>query len=621
MQKPPRYDIFLSYRRDGGDMTALYLYERLTRMGYRVAYDFETLLNGRWDDAILRIIGNCKDVVVVLSPGALDRCVAWEQKRSEWERAHDGDTFPERDDTNDWMRREVACAIANGKNILPVLLRDFSFPPTDTLPEDIRVLPFQNGVGASPEHRHDTLARLVKRLTAKPVWYRRPAVWIAGLAIAAALAAAFAVFPPKAFHAKDPYPSSRMEVQQVNELISSVARQATAYESATAAQLALLAKARGSVEAGNPSVYETAVSSFRLSMRAAKDILDKARPAEAQLSALRDTPIDVDVFKGLSEEADAVMDEAGRNLPAHLAFWTKLDNPMDKADKYACIDRAKNVVELRARLYALGIMELFLPIHCEAAEDFKKKTFVSIPRLSGDWPQDKKVLEREQSLVLEQMEVSLREAATLTGDMRQNLARDERAFEALLASAGASGEKAADISGKIAVISARETELTELEGRIAQKKEEAYRKFRPALTDDPEVLWWKVLQFRGLKMPDAARECLDFLKRADSSDFPPAVINAMAALVESGCAAPVSNGVMVAGYEPPATAHAIFRPGDVVSSRDGVPISHFADYKAVAGSRYLFWRLDDGGAFRSHEEQLPPGQPRVAFLEIEDTDE
>ncbi len=48
MKNPSRkYDIFISYRRDGGDMTALYLYERLTHMGYRVAYDFETLLNGR----------------------------------------------------------------------------------------------------------------------------------------------------------------------------------------------------------------------------------------------------------------------------------------------------------------------------------------------------------------------------------------------------------------------------------------------------------------------------------------------------------------------------------------------------------------------------------------------
>ena len=41
--KRQRYDIFISYRRKGGDVTARSIYDRLTMMGYRVSYDIETL--------------------------------------------------------------------------------------------------------------------------------------------------------------------------------------------------------------------------------------------------------------------------------------------------------------------------------------------------------------------------------------------------------------------------------------------------------------------------------------------------------------------------------------------------------------------------------------------------
>ena len=238
MKRLPRYDIFLSYRRDGGDMTALYLYERLTRMGYRVAYDFETLLNGRWDDAILRTIEGCKDIVIVLSPGALDRCVEWEQRRIAWLADNPGREFPDKFDKNDWMRREIVHAHLHKKNLLPVLLRDFSFPATEKLPEDIRDLPFQNGIGASPEHHHDTLARLTTRLVAKPVWYRRPFTWLGAVSALAVIAASLAIATPSLFirdSAPRPFPSTRAEEQTVNEVLRIVGILAAAYQDAAKA--------------------------------------------------------------------------------------------------------------------------------------------------------------------------------------------------------------------------------------------------------------------------------------------------------------------------------------------------------------------------------------------------
>ena len=67
-------DVFISYRRDGGDMTAMYIYQALKERGYDVFYDLEVLRAGKFNDALLENIRSCKDFVLILSPHALDRC-------------------------------------------------------------------------------------------------------------------------------------------------------------------------------------------------------------------------------------------------------------------------------------------------------------------------------------------------------------------------------------------------------------------------------------------------------------------------------------------------------------------------------------------------------------------
>ena len=77
-------DIFISYRRDGGDDLAHLLYHRLSNDGYDVFLDVVCLGQGKFDDALYTQIAQCKDFILVLSPGALDAC----------------------NDPNDWVRIE-----------------------------------------------------------------------------------------------------------------------------------------------------------------------------------------------------------------------------------------------------------------------------------------------------------------------------------------------------------------------------------------------------------------------------------------------------------------------------------------------------------------------------------
>jgi hypothetical protein len=125
------YDVFLSYRRDGGETMAILLRDRLAAKGYRVFLDIESLNSGSFNKRLLSVIENCADVVVVCSKGSLDRCVS----------------------EGDWVRTEIVHALEHGKNVVPVMLRGFEWP--DVLPDDMEELRMQNGVNANSHEYFD----------------------------------------------------------------------------------------------------------------------------------------------------------------------------------------------------------------------------------------------------------------------------------------------------------------------------------------------------------------------------------------------------------------------------------------------------------------------------------
>jgi len=135
-----KYDIFISYRRDGGEAMAILLRDRLTAKGYNVFLDIENLNSGSFNTKLFDVIDGCKDVILICSIGSLDRCV------------NDGD----------WVRLEIARAIEKGKNIVPVMLRGFAFP--ENLPADIANISMQNGVSANS---HEYFDAAIERLQDK----------------------------------------------------------------------------------------------------------------------------------------------------------------------------------------------------------------------------------------------------------------------------------------------------------------------------------------------------------------------------------------------------------------------------------------------------------------------
>ena len=144
------YDIFISYRRDGGSATALHLYYLLNQEGYKVSFDVDTLREGRFATELYTRIDNCTDFVVILNKEAFDRTLSGCPKE------------------NDWMRMELARAIEMKKNIIPVVLSGFEWPDKNALPDDIADVVDFNAPHHSSEYFDSFFNRLKSFLHSKP---------------------------------------------------------------------------------------------------------------------------------------------------------------------------------------------------------------------------------------------------------------------------------------------------------------------------------------------------------------------------------------------------------------------------------------------------------------------
>ena len=112
-----QYDIFISYRRDGGAQYARILQLALQQRGYRVFLDYDELTDGIFSDHIKNALEITPVFMLILSKNALARCV----------------------NDNDWLRKEILLAQNGNKQIIPVNpdgIFDMNIP--DALPDEIK---------------------------------------------------------------------------------------------------------------------------------------------------------------------------------------------------------------------------------------------------------------------------------------------------------------------------------------------------------------------------------------------------------------------------------------------------------------------------------------------------
>ena len=133
------FDVFISYRRTDGAHIARLMQVELRERGVKAFLDVDDLRPGQFDDALLAEIEQTPAFLLILSPQCLDRCSA----------------------EDDWLRREIAHALAVDRTILPLLMPGFEFPSAEELPAEIRPILVHHGVPFSHEFFEAVVNKIV----------------------------------------------------------------------------------------------------------------------------------------------------------------------------------------------------------------------------------------------------------------------------------------------------------------------------------------------------------------------------------------------------------------------------------------------------------------------------
>lgn len=184
MANMSKYEIFISYRRKETADKAEHLFTLLEHDGYEgmVSFDRENL-DGRFDLEILKRLDGCKDFIVILAPDTLS---SLKEEDSGWYHRLANCTIDEFPDIEmemkaagcslDFVRLEIARALAKGKHIIPVVpinSSDYNFDELQ-LTDDLYLLTRQHA-----ERYQDTkdflfkdiAPRIIKRLRSRPQKY------------------------------------------------------------------------------------------------------------------------------------------------------------------------------------------------------------------------------------------------------------------------------------------------------------------------------------------------------------------------------------------------------------------------------------------------------------------
>jgi len=597
MEKVQRYDIFISYRREGGYDTAQLLYDRLTQMRYRVSFDLETLRGGKFNTQLYKRIEECSDVLVVMSKDSLSL------------KEHQED---------DWFRLEIAHALKHKKNIVPVFLRDFKFPQKGELPPDIADLVDYQGVTASQEHFDSTLKKICRNFRAKP--RRRIGLMVGVVAMGLLVMAGVGI----GFNADRifPYPYTNAARQDVASFCGVVLQLGSAYNDFLSAKADFIRNGvRLSINTGNSAEYEAAIPQFMHQLAETRRRFDSSE--EAVKRVVKENPgLRVDrayipsFIEGLSEEFNTA-DELIRlfKLPCDPNY------PCSKANRIKLADLKELEIGIYAEFFAYAIMALFDEVSpdCKHIVDFREvaaKQWTMLERFRGEWLSNQKQIEYNAEAVLNRLQGVANEQSQIIGDASRELEQTRRDVQKKLVGMGATPEDAERIQGKIEKVSNMKAQLNETQKAIEATRERIRKKFAPQDDDDVGILWGKALRFMSVKMPEDAKLCIDALRKRNTSEFPVAALDVAESIFLSKVELPFYGGVLVCGYEPPATSHAIYNIGDVVTKVNGNPCMRYEDYRAKAGDKYTIYRRNAKGTFVELTETMPDGQPRVALVNL-----
>lgn len=573
------YDVFISYRRNGGEHTAKIIRDRLSELGYNVFFDVESLRSGNFNEKLYSVIDECRDFILILSPGALDRCI----------------------NRDDWVRKEIEHAMSQNKNIIPVMLRDFTFDCQ--LPESMKSLPFLNGIEANSQFFEAFIQKLQQFMKSKPSFVQRlkeSVLLKKTLPLIIAVAVIFfAAVGIKTWYdsAHRLYPSTKAEINLLKEVVYSVSTDLTKLDIMAGAEENAYNAALRYLQS---ETKDTDILQRELNV--SKDKIESIEKTEIRtdlLSRLQDTPYVVADIVAMSDAVVTYKNDSIDNIE-YIEFVIGPESVYTNEERLQVVECYRDVAREYMKIYSYCTNEMFLHITNKQAlsEMFEiiLPVLVNIPLSQAGWLDNKSAIDSATNEAYNRIESITMEIATLVGNSAAELNEMKNELK--------QKQKQQKLSG-----------MEEYKNKIKEL-------CIPLQSDSADTLWVKMTHLLYCDFYDEANLCIDMFEQTTDDAYSTVYLAALRKYAERVKVSGEKGGIMVADYEFPDSPDNVLLAGDIIVSFNGQPClngQQYSQYKDLLSSNTYtvgVLRLNDSGQLQEKALTIKNGGPRVLMYDI-----
>ncbi|MEE1138769.1 MAG: TIR domain-containing protein [Acutalibacteraceae bacterium] len=583
------YDVFISYRRVGGEHSARMIRDSLTEMGYDVFFDVESLRSGNFNTKLYSVIDECTDFVLILSPDALNRC----------------------SDEKDWVRREVEYAISKNKNIVPILLRGFSFDCE--LPDSLKILPQLNGIEASTEFFDAFIEKLQKFLKTKPSpiksvahssLLKKTLPVLISLALIACVIFGINLISDRL---SGIYPRTKTEKSLTDEVVYYVGTNLT--------QLEIMAdSASDAIDAAKLHLsYSDSADSATL-----KNTLDVCRqlisgtdltggkPSEGFVNRLSSSPYKTDDLIAMHDAALSFRDEWLQNID-FIEYIAGDSCYFPKQTKAEIIGYYKEYLDESLNMYACITNMIFTCVTNEDALDELHSKILPelsfVPLNSQNWIYDYSILENSETEHFNKLEKIVGDIRNLTGNLNEQIHNSPDVHPT---------EKPTETA---TVPQADFSELTE-------KLMKLRKDLLPDEDDNYDTLWFKMMALSEYGFYDDARVCADMCRELDEDPSADIYMDSLDAFIDLIEKEGLMYGCLVTGYYEPDGINELLEIGDILTAIDGKEFRSIEEHNEIKSAlesenyKLTVLRPDSNGKLKRIVLDCQKSMPRVYMCDL-----
>lgn len=398
------YDIFISYRRDAFESANLFA-TRLKALGYRVFFDVETMNAGKFNEQLLDVISKCKDFILVLSPNALDRC----------------------EDENDWVRREVMCAMEHKKNIIPIMLFGFVWP--SEMPKDMEELCNYQALAPAPNTYYDLQVQRLRGYLKSKAHFQTRKRWLIGLSITIGVLAVIMLiaqltYMPVAQHVAD---NLTMQTQCMNDL----------------ACISTTLQSEWGKYVDKYKISKKSVEKLELKSLMRKTIQIQERQRDALLKTLKASSISVNGIylplfwmHGISPADLLICDTYAESLFEELQSQIDYYNGLLESDEYTQLNMRmakinSNIIIAYTATYYYGYLQMMTHLPKSTHKMFYEvsRNWHNLPKAGIGWADEE--YERQQKILADEAEKEMAQLEMILAYSESELAEQEEKLRQL----------------------------------------------------------------------------------------------------------------------------------------------------------------------------------------------